>query len=435
MVIELYSNKAHVFQINTETKNSWLAKGDSAIPISLVQTVSNDPSTAGQRELRIFAMDETGKTVLDCLISPKTVFNKRSQKFGQWTDPTGMIYGLGFNSEVELNEFVESFQQLQREIFQPAGDHSVSSAALSSQQPTERAEGWIKTQQEGQQISNNSSEINDRDCNATTTAKGVGMGNPSQYSSTLSQQSVHQPMRRQQPMPENDTNNNGMNGNGARYPRSQSMFGVQPKHGSTGRLTPETESSPVSQTEWQVKEQLKYENERLKQALEESSKNAGVWQSELLNLRTNNVKLTQALQESKAHVEEWERELLNLRDENKELKLRVMALESAEDPEKTNEYKVELQKYKNYIAEVQQDLRKKENEIEDLQQSLAHLELKNNSRDDQNGRSDDPTSVEVAISLAQKQRFDQINAKLDTKINELVNIQKEYAQLADKLYH
>lgn len=428
-LINLYSTKAHVFQINTVTKNSWLPKGESAISISFVTTMAADQTPTNQRDLRIIAVDDTGKTILESSIKPKTTFSKRSQKFGQWTDPSGMIYGLGFNSEVELDEFIETFLQLQRNIFPSAADVTTSETSPHLQQG--RVDGWTKMQQAPS--SGNSSEIKSSGYNATTSTNGVDMGDSAQYSNTTAtQHNAHQQLRRQQQHTnENDSNNNGVNGNGPRYPRSQSMFGVQPKHSSTGRLTPETGDSPVLQSDWQ----LKYENERLKQALEESSKNAGAWQSELLNLRTNNVKLTQALQESKAHVEEWERELLSLRDENKELKLRFMALESAEDPEKTNDYKAELQKYKNYMAEVQQELRKKEHEIEDLQQSMAHLELKASSKDDHNGRSDDAASGEVAISPAQKQRFDLINSKLDAKITELVNIQKEYAQFADKLYH
>jgi homer protein len=426
-----YSTKAHVFQINTETRNSWLAKGDSAITISFVTTNSTDASASNKLDLKIVAIDDNGKVILESFILPKTIFNKRSQKFGQWTDPTGMIYGLGFNSEIELNEFVDTFQQLQREMVQSTMEQSTTPASVG------KTDNWVKMQHpQQQQITNTSSEMISHDYTPKISTKGVDAGNGVQYSNALmNQHNVHQQVRRQQQMSDGDQNNNGVNGNGIRYPRSQSMFGVQPKQENHGGLTPETETSPVSQNEWQIREQLKYENERLKQALEESSKNAGVWQNELLNLRTNNVKLTQALQESKAHVEEWEKELLSLRDENKELKLRIMALESSENPEKNDEYNSELQKYKNYVVEVQQELRKKENEIEDLQQSMADLKLKTTSRDDQNGKSDDPTSVEVAISLAQKQRFDQINAKLDAKLNELIDIQKEYAQLADKLYH
>lgn len=462
-LVNLYNTWAHVFQINTETKNSWLPKGDSAIPISFV---ANESQTS-RRELRLIGTGENGDTVLDSVISPRTVFAKRSQKFCQYFDNNGMIWGLGFNCEAELNEFIETFQQLQRDLMAPESVapslpptarqesqphmnlQTVQGAApaATSAQSADRVDGWNKTQPS----TNTTSEMNGRDLNTTTekshdrySLMGASTTAATQYTNSHPR---NQQVRRQQ-MSTNDTsehdnnNNNGLNGNGnsndheAHYPRSQSMFGMQQKQMTTGsRTTPENEISPLSQSDSKVKEQLKYENERLKQALEESSKNAGVWQNELLNLRTNNAKLTQALQESKAHVGEWEKELMSLRDENKELKLRVMALESADDPEKTNEYKIELEKYKHYIDEVQKELNRKESEVEDLQRAMEKLEVKANSNGAQNGRSDDPTSVEVAISSYQKQKFDSINAKLEAKISELYNIQREYAQLADKLYH
>lgn len=457
--VNLYSSKAHVFTIPhitiTDTKINWIPKGDQAIPISFVTSIIGHEVSANElskRELKIIGTGTNGETVLDATILPKTTFTKRSQKFGQWSDHTGAVYGLGFNSEAELLEFVDTFQRLQRDILAPPSNNPhqpqhhgvVSSGNLQSQMAPQR-QGWNQQQQN---LNNNVSETNGR-YNQTGKGSSSSINNTQQYSNTLSHPG-HQQVKRQQQQELNNNQSNGdisLNNNGsgdnnlAGYPRSQSMFGIQSRTNNnsanndnnnslTAGASPEAENSPVSQTEWQIREQLKYENERLKQALEQSAKNAGIWNNELLNLRTNNVKLTQALQESKAHVEEWERELLSLRDENKELKLRVLALESADDPEKAAEYKKDLQKYKNYVDECQSELRRKENEIEELQRSMEELEVKAQASS-QNGETDGNPPV----GSQNLQMIDIINAKLSAKLKELVGIQKEFSQIVEKLHH
>ena len=446
--VDMYSTRGHAFQIDTKTKTSWIQKKETAIPISLVaklnNTNSSEISSSSKGELKIIGRDESGIILLESDVSPKTNIAKRSQKFGQWTDPTGMVYGLGFNSEAELDEFVATFLRLQREILSPTS--SISGAQQKAPDIVHGDKLGYNDNNSGQsqpqQKLNSVSEINGRSYNTN-----LKMADGVQYSNNLTQhqqQLMNNTMKRQQATMgmkdhEASLNNNGHDDSGSKYSKGQTMYGMQTEFSNSsvgGRGTPEDESSSALQNEWQSKEQLKYENERLKQALEENTKTAGVWQNELINLRTNNVKLTQALQESKAHVEEWERELLSLRDENKELKMRLMAFESSErdDPIKNNEYKVELQKYKNYVNDIQSELRKRENEVEDLQRSMEQLELKAKSSG-QNGHVNDPTSAEIAISSHQKQKFDVINAKLEAKIGDILNVQKEFAQLVDKLYH
>lgn len=454
--VNLYTSRAHVFQINPETKTSWLAKGDQAIPISFVASImSDDPEhETCKRELKIIGVADNGNRVLDATILPKTTFTKRSQKFGQWIDHTGTVYGLGFNSDAELTEFVETFQQLQRDILstQPSQPHhSMNSSSNSQSLINLQGDRSMLSQQ---QVNNNVSENTNGRFQSQNKNGSVQAQQHQQYSNTLAhpghQQQQAKRQQQQQQLAQINNGDVGLNNSDAggvgntssnsmsqSYTRSQSMFGLQNKtnniNNTAGRATPvpEGENSASGYTaEWQMRDQLKYENERLKQALEESSKNAGMWHNELLNLRTNNVKLTQALQESKAHVEEWERELLSLRDENKELKLRVMALESADDPERGNEYHKDLQKYKSYVDEVQSELRKKESEIEKLQMSMEELELKAKGSS-QNGQADDSAQ----FKSSQKQKLTVINAKLEAKLSELGGVQREFSQLLDALHN
>lgn len=431
----LYSTKAHVFQVDPETNKSWLQKGDSAIPVSLVAKIQNhgshNDSSSIKRELKIIATDDTNRTVLDAIILPKTVFSKRSPKFGQWTDPAGEVYGLGFDTDIELAAFIDTFHQLQRDIIQPTQS---SQSMNNSRTPSigERATWNSNTSTSQKGNPNTSSEINGR-FKPNDSIESIG-----HYHQQQQQQYPHQqpPQDKKPQLNSGGLNNNGhtdTNGNQpTSYPRSQSMFGLQSQPNNSAEAkyrnnTPEVETSSTQQSDW--RDQLKYDNERLRQKLEESNRNAGDWHQELVNLRTNNVKLTQALQESKAHVEEWERELFALRNENKDLRVKMKALESNCDSDKLHEYKEGLQKL--YAEEYEGEIRKKDDQIEQLQRSLEELELKaQNSHLDESA-----TVVENVISLHQKQQFDVLNAELDSKINELNSIRKKYAQLVDKMYH
>lgn len=406
--VNLYTTRAHVFQINTETKTSWLPKGDSAIPISIVTSQIDSPQN--KKELKIIGTADNGELALDCVVAWDTVFNKRSQKFVQWPDQTGMVYGLGFNSEADLNEFIETFMEFQQKIF--------SNNLNVDRQRTD----WNASQQQ----SVNPSEMNGRvvaDHN-TNVSRTSSSNLTSQYSNTL--QGIN-----------NNIGDGGLNDN-MRYPqRSQSTTVLQTnKYGGTladanGAVAPTNRVSPdVDDSHSVQSEQLKYENERLRQALEESSKNAVVWQNELLNLRTNNVKLTQALQESKAHVEEWEKELVSLRDTNKQLQMRVMWLESKGDSKCDTDLNDEHDKYKNYNDEIHNELRRKDSELEKLRKALEQMEVKNTATS-QNGDSN--TDI-LSNNSGLKQKLDVIAAKLQARTHELNNVQKELTQLVDKIH-
>merc|ERR1711978_18529 len=79
--------------------------------------------------------------------------------------------------------------------------------------------------------------------------------------------------------------------------------------------------------------QLKYENDRLKLALAQSSANAKKWEVELKTLKNNNARLTSALQESTANVEEWKRQLHSYKEENTRLKVGLIELEAGRGKE------------------------------------------------------------------------------------------------------
>ncbi|KAK3732219.1 hypothetical protein QZH41_015307, partial [Actinostola sp. cb2023] len=83
---------------------------------------------------------------------------------------------------------------------------------------------------------------------------------------------------------------------------------------------------PVGNTE----AQLKYENDRLKMALAQSSTNSKKWETELQTLKNNNARLTAALQESTANVEEWKKQLNAYKEESIRLRKKVQEMESSD---------------------------------------------------------------------------------------------------------
>lgn len=459
----LYSSRASVFRINPETRSSWLPIGDTAIPISFVTSIPK-PDSKNINEpyrpvLKIIGNGENGDNVFEAIMLPKTTFTKRSQKFCQWVDHTGTLYGLGFVSELELTEFLDTFHQIQRNILstpQPS-PHIRSTSSINPQPRGLVGDKWNNRQHDqSKQNAVAHSETNGRFSVSSSVSSNPNI--ESYNAMAPAENSTRQPTQFQSggirgdismnggSNLDQDSNNNNVNTknhDGLSYQRSQSMFGLESRvrtanRASTntstsnlaaGRVSPETEGSPSFQSDWSRQEQLKYENEKLKQAIEEGSKNAVIWHNELITLRTNNVKLTQALQESKANVAQWVRDLDSLKDENKKLKMRLMDIEANGELEKSNESQRDLQKYKLYLDEVQTELKRKENEVELLKRSMDEMRIQAKST-----TMNDTSSSRGTIESQDRQRLDVLNAKLEAKISDLIDIQKDFASVVVKLH-
>uniref|UniRef100_A0A182IN63 Uncharacterized protein n=1 Tax=Anopheles atroparvus TaxID=41427 RepID=A0A182IN63_ANOAO len=130
-----------------------------------------------------------------------------------------------------------------------------------------------------------------------------------------------------------------------------------------------------------AEQQLKYENERLKLALAQSSANAKKWEIELATLKSNNLRLTSALQESTANVDEWKRQLHSYKEENQRLKLRYQDLEAgkgapqgnaavAVSNEITEELRREIVSLKSRIEGLEAELMNQEVELKAANKSL-----------------------------------------------------------------
>ncbi|XP_065672442.1 homer protein homolog 2 isoform X4 [Hydra vulgaris] len=169
---------------------------------------------------------------------------------------------------------------------------------------------------------------------------------------------------------------------------SASQSGSIISSGSTGsneegRRSPHSRHSSNSFNE----SNLKYENDRLKKALAQSSVNAKKWEAELQTLKNNNARLTAALQESLINVEKWKEQLHNYKEEN--TKLRKMVATGIESNEgyfssvrgvsSSSNHKMLEQSFK----EAQEKLRKRDEEIKQLShcEELNSQQLKDNEFD------------------------------------------------------
>uniref|UniRef100_H3CXV1 Homer scaffold protein 3b n=1 Tax=Tetraodon nigroviridis TaxID=99883 RepID=H3CXV1_TETNG len=130
----IFSARAHVFQIDPATKRNWLPASKHAVTVSFFYD-------AGRNVYRIISVGGT-KAIINSTITPNMTFTKTSQKFGQWADSrANTVYGLGFSTEQQLQQFAEQFKEL-REAARLAREKSqerfeLANPALSIAAPEE----------------------------------------------------------------------------------------------------------------------------------------------------------------------------------------------------------------------------------------------------------------------------------------------------------
>ncbi|XP_041751734.1 homer protein homolog 3 isoform X2 [Coregonus clupeaformis] len=101
----IFSARAHVFQIDPNTKRNWIPASKHAVTVSFFYD--------GNRNVyRIISVGGT-KAIINCTITASMTFTRTSQKFGQWADSrANTVYGLGFATEQQLHQFSERFKEV-----------------------------------------------------------------------------------------------------------------------------------------------------------------------------------------------------------------------------------------------------------------------------------------------------------------------------------
>ncbi|KAL0278255.1 UNVERIFIED_CONTAM: hypothetical protein PYX00_000122 [Menopon gallinae] len=400
----IFSCKAHVFHIDPKTKRSWISASNTAVNVSFFYDSS--------RSLyRIISVEGT-KAVINSTITPNMTFTKTSQKFGQWSDVrANTVYGLGFSSEAELTKFIEKFQEVKEATKLEASKKVTTNGTAYATTPVTSA---------------NASPITGRVRGGGTTDNSVPDNN-----------SIIEPPDTSLPNPppsiKTENHNDADKNNHA---RSQSLSGLQPGESPKHQIKTEKSGTPIAVAPAAGESQLKYENDRLKMALAQSSANAKKWEIELATLKSNNARLTSALQESTANVEEWKRQLHSYKEENVRLKTRYLDLEAAKgNTEAALELRKELTSLRQRVEQLELELKTKDEELKRLSKAgtSGHDErCKNLSQENaelQAAVSLAQAQLETALAAQESQRrvLDTLNAQLAARVAELAGIHREVA--------
>ncbi|CAD5126156.1 unnamed protein product [Dimorphilus gyrociliatus] len=101
----IFKVRAFVFQIDPESKKSWVKVSSGEVDVNFYKDVAN-------KAYRIISVEGT-KALINSTLTPNMVFNRTSPKFGQWSDSrASTIYGLGFPQDILLEKFQEHFKEI-----------------------------------------------------------------------------------------------------------------------------------------------------------------------------------------------------------------------------------------------------------------------------------------------------------------------------------
>ncbi|XP_015524063.1 homer protein homolog 2 [Neodiprion pinetum] len=407
----IFTCKAHVFHIDPKTKRSWVSASTAAVSVSFFYDST--------RSLyRIISVEGT-KAVINSTITPNMTFTKTSQKFGQWSDVrANTVYGLGFSSEAELGKFIEKFLEV-KEATKIAGAKLQSNS--SSVTPATSANVSPITSRSVSSLPSSEQDLIDPPNSSMISSNLSASNNPNPNANLISAQNSV-PLVSGSPLPGGCQSKMDEELKNAIHARSQSMSQQStesPQH--QGKSLQQIGSSQSNQS---TEAQLKYDNDRLKIALAQSSANAKKWEVELIAVNTANARLTSALQESTANVDEWNRQLQLYKEENARLRAKYADLEASKISEGNSEA------LRLRVEALENELRSRNEEIKSL--TMATKKKDYMSLQQENGELREMLNtvheqLELALSAnkVQKQNLDTLNSRLAGYIQDLETVHQE----------
>ncbi|XP_048002614.1 homer protein homolog 2 [Leguminivora glycinivorella] len=347
----IFTCKAHVFHIDPKTKRSWMSASSAAVSVSFFYDSSRNL-------YRIISVEGT-KAVINSTITANMTFTKTSQKFGQWSDVrANTVYGLGFASEAELGKFIEKFQEVKE--------------AIQAQQMSGKA-------------------TNGNSGAATPVASATA-------SPLLASRAPADEPPVAAPPVQPKVDNDEMGG--------YATVGRAPRGPLASTAAPERSELPPGES---VEQQLRYENDRLKLALAQSSANAKKWEVELATLKSNNLRLTAALQESTANVDEWKRQLHQYREE---------VARARHFAGKGNDAS-EAEQLRQRVAQLEAELAQKNEELAQFTKS------RKSEQDAEAKLAQSQLELALAAQDGQRQVIQALNDQLARQLEELSTIHRE----------
>merc|ERR1719400_211151 len=196
-------------------------------------------------------------------------------------------------------------------------------------------------------------------------------------------------------------------GNEAYNSSTSLQQGQQPPQDSPKKSIQDLNKGPPPNPPLSGEAQLKYENDRLKLALAQSSANAKKWEVELSTLKNNNARLTSALQESTANVEEWKRQLHSYKEENTRLKVGLIELEAGRGNCDFNALS-ELRNLKSRIEELESEIRERDEEVRVLKDTAQQKLI--------NGEDGDSSKHLQTENETLKKTLEKVQSQLETSL-------------------
>ncbi|XP_022837298.1 homer protein homolog 1 isoform X3 [Spodoptera litura] len=369
----IFTCKAHVFHIDPKTKRSWMSASSAAVSVSFFYDSSRNL-------YRIISVEGT-KAVINSTITANMTFTKTSQKFGQWSDVrANTVYGLGFASEPELGKFIEKFQEVKEAIQAQqcgaTGGKSVTNGNSGAATPVASATA--------SPLLAGRATGGDEPPPAVSPAQALPKPEPEDMNVHQRAHSVSSTLQ------------------GGGY----ATVGRSPRGPLASAGAPAVIDPPPAESSEQ---QLRYENDRLKLALAQSSANAKKWEVELATLKSNNLRLTAALQESTANVDEWKRQLHQYREEV--ARARHYAGKGAEANE--------VEQLRQRVAQLEAELAQKNEELAQITKS------KKSEQDAEAKLAQSQLELALAAQDGQRQVIQALNDQLARQLDELSTIHRE----------
>ncbi|XP_044263202.1 homer protein homolog 2 isoform X2 [Tribolium madens] len=397
----IFTCKAHVFHIDPKTKRSWMPASSSAVSVSFFYDSS--------RSLYRIISVEGQKAVINSTVTPNMTFTKTSQKFGQWSDVrANTVYGLGFSSETELQKFIDKFNEVKEAT--RSAISKVTANGGSAVTPVTSA---------------NASPITARAANATpdqsdNLLEPPGLSSLTRFCNNFSYFYVGSAVTTSTPSVKSDDD--------IPHPRSHSISTLQSNESPSHQIKPDKTQYGNAPTN-PIDMQLKYENDRLKLALAQSSANAKKWEIELATLKSNNARLTSALQESTANVDEWKRQLASLKEENMRMKAKYQAdLENSKGGgDIADELRQEIQSLRIRLEQLEAELDAKNNEFKQLSAFQKPSDIQKENQELQATAKLAQSELDIALSAHESQRqiLLTLNSQLASRVQELATIHDE----------
>uniref|UniRef100_A0A4W2FBN5 Homer protein homolog 1 n=1 Tax=Bos indicus x Bos taurus TaxID=30522 RepID=A0A4W2FBN5_BOBOX len=379
----IFSTRAHVFQIDPNTKKNWVPTSKHAVTVSYFYDSTRNV-------YRIISLDGS-KAIINSTITPNMTFTKTSQKFGQWADSrANTVYGLGFSSEHHLSKFAEKFQEF-KEAARLAKEKSQEKMELTSTPSQLVSENSLLQWHQQYYPPQHPCLIN-----FLTSFQKESAGGDLQ--SPLTPESI----------------------NGTDDERTPDLTqNSEPRPEPTQNALPFTHSSAISKH----------------------------WEAELATLKGNNAKLTAALLESTANVKQWKQQLAAYQEEAERLHKRVTELECvSSQANAVHTHKTELnqtiQELEETLKVKEEEIERLKQEIDNarelqeqrdsLTQKLQEVEIRNKDLEGQLSDLEQRLEKSQNEQEAFRNNLKTLLEILDGKIFELTELRDNLAKLLER---